>query len=149
MTTKWCSLFLTLSNMKKSRNSCKKLFFFFKIGNIWKKQPIKVFYKKEFLSILHNWKENTCIRPPFLIELQAWNFIKKETPAQVFSCDFYKIFENTFFIKHFQVHVLLFLLERPIFLSFFFLTFLMFSYRSFSSLSFGFCPGYWVINLHN
>ena len=23
---------------------------------------------------------------------QAWNFIKKENPTQVFSCDFYKIF---------------------------------------------------------
>ena len=28
---------------------------------------------------------------------QACNFIKKETVAQVFSCEFYEIFKNTFF----------------------------------------------------
>ena len=27
---------------------------------------------------------------------EAWNFIKKETLAQVFSCEFCKIFKNTF-----------------------------------------------------
>ena len=33
-----------------------------------------------------------------LIKLQpvAWNFIKKETVAQVFSCEFCKIFKNNF-----------------------------------------------------
>ena len=30
----------------------------------------------------------------------AWNFIKKDTPAQVFSCEFYKIFKNIFFTEH-------------------------------------------------
>ena len=30
----------------------------------------------------------------------ADNFIKKETLAQVFSCEFCKIFKNTFFIEH-------------------------------------------------
>ena len=30
--------------------------------------------------------------------LQACNFIKKETVAQVFSCEFCEIFKNTFFI---------------------------------------------------
>ena len=34
----------------------------------------------------------------FLIKLQAlaWNFIKKETPAQVFSCEFCEISESAF-----------------------------------------------------
>ena len=38
----------------------------------------------------------------FVIKLQAeaCNFIKKETVAQVFSCEFYKIFKNTFFTEH-------------------------------------------------
>ena len=27
---------------------------------------------------------------------QDWNFIKEETPAQVFSVDLYEIFKNTF-----------------------------------------------------
>ena len=31
---------------------------------------------------------------------QACNFIKKETLAQVFSCEFCEIFKNTFFIEH-------------------------------------------------
>ena len=30
---------------------------------------------------------------------KACNFIKKETVAQVFSCEFCKIFENTFFTE--------------------------------------------------
>ena len=31
---------------------------------------------------------------------QACNFIKKETLAQVSSCEFYEISKNTFFIEH-------------------------------------------------
>ena len=30
----------------------------------------------------------------------AYNFIKKETPAQVFSCEFCEISKNTFFTEH-------------------------------------------------
>ena len=44
-----------------------------------------------FFKILQNSQENT--RP------QACNFIKKETLAQVFSCEFCKIFKNTFFTE--------------------------------------------------
>ena len=36
----------------------------------------------------------------FLIESQPCNFIKKETLAQVFSCEFCKISKNTFFTEH-------------------------------------------------
>ena len=32
--------------------------------------------------------------------LQAYNFITKENLAQGFSCEFYEIFKNTFFIEH-------------------------------------------------
>ena len=32
--------------------------------------------------------------------VQAWNFIKKETIAQVFSCEFCEIFKKIFFIEH-------------------------------------------------
>ena len=32
-------------------------------------------------------------------DLQACNFIKKETLVQVFSCDFCEIFKNTFFYR--------------------------------------------------
>ena len=50
--------------------------------------------KKEFLKILQNSPENTW---------EAWeacNFIKKETLAQVFSCEFCEISKNTFFTEH-------------------------------------------------
>ena len=33
-------------------------------------------------------------------ESEACNFIKKETLAQVFSCEFCEIFKNTFFTEH-------------------------------------------------
>ena len=35
----------------------------------------------------------------YLTRYQACNFIKKETLAQVFSCEFCKIFKNTFFYR--------------------------------------------------
>ena len=49
-----------------------------------------------FLEILQNLQENNCPRVPFLM---ACNFIKKETLAQVFSCEFCEIL-NTFFTEH-------------------------------------------------
>ena len=52
--------------------------------------------KKVFLEISQNTQENTCARVSFLTKLQACNFIKKETLAQVFSCEFCEIPKNTF-----------------------------------------------------
>ena len=49
------------------------------------------------LEILQNSQENTCARVSFLIKLLACNFIKKETLAQVFSCEFWEISKTTFF----------------------------------------------------
>ena len=51
-----------------------------------------------FLEISQNSQENTCARVSFLIK--ACNFIKKETLAQVFSCEFCKFSKNTFFTEH-------------------------------------------------
>ena len=53
-------------------------------------------------GILENLQENNCARFSFLIKLQAkvCNFIKKETLARVFSCDFCEISKNTFFTEH-------------------------------------------------
>ena len=42
---------------------------------------------------------NTFFRVSFLIKLHACNFIKKETLAQVFSCEFCEFSKNTFFIE--------------------------------------------------
>ena len=58
--------------------------------------------KKVFLEISQNSQENTCARASFLIKLQAevCNFTKKETLAQVFSCEFYEISKSTFSTEH-------------------------------------------------
>ena len=58
-----------------------------------------VLYKKVFLKISINSQENTCARVSFL-KLLACNFIKKETLAQVSSCEFIEIFKNSVFTKH-------------------------------------------------
>ena len=62
------------------------------------KQPPEVFYKKMFLNISQNSQENTCAS--LFFNKVAGNFIKKETLVQVFSCEFSKIFKNTFFTEH-------------------------------------------------
>ena len=46
-----------------------------------------------FSEILQNSQEHTCARVSSLIKLEV---IKKETLAQVFSCEFCKISRNTF-----------------------------------------------------
>ena len=40
-----------------------------------------------------------CGKAKFLHTLGACDFIKKETLAQVFSCEFYEISKNTFFYR--------------------------------------------------
>ena len=47
--------------------------------------------KYVFLKILQNSQENTC---------EAFNFIKRETPTQVFFCIFCDIFKNNLFTEH-------------------------------------------------
>ena len=58
--------------------------------------------KKVFLEISQNSQENTCARVSFLIKLQAsgFNVNKKDTVAQVFSCEFCEISKNAFFREH-------------------------------------------------
>ena len=55
-----------------------------------------------FLEVWQNSEENTCARISFLKKLQAsvYNFIKNETLAQVFSCEFCEIYKNTIFTEH-------------------------------------------------
>ena len=61
-----------------------------------------VLWKNMFLEISQNSQENTSARVSFLIKLQAeaCNFIKKETLAQLFSCDFCEVSKNAFFKEH-------------------------------------------------
>ena len=91
---------------------------FFKFGNVWKKQPLEMFNKKVFLIVLQNWNWR---KVPVLE--QAWNIIKKESPAKEFFCDFCKICLEHLFIEHFRVPVVSLLLETPFFI---FLIYLMF-----------------------
>ena len=56
--------------------------------------------KKIFLENSQNSQENTCARVSFLIKLQACHFIRKQTLAQVFSCEFCEFSKNTFFTEH-------------------------------------------------
>ena len=62
----------------------------------------EVFYKKIISEISQNSQENICARGSILIKLQALNFTKKETLAQVFSCEFCEISRNTSFTEHFR-----------------------------------------------
>ena len=50
-------------------------------------QPPEIFWKKVLLDISQNSQESTSARVSFLIKFQpAYNFIEKETLAQLFSC---------------------------------------------------------------
>ena len=55
-----------------------------------------------FLDISQNSQENTCVRVSLLIALQTWGLqrYQKESLAKVLSCEFCKIFMNTFFTEH-------------------------------------------------
>ena len=61
----------------------------------------EVLCKKMFLKISKNSQENTCAWVSFLIKLQSWGLqlYWKETPAQVFPCEFCEIFKTTFFYR--------------------------------------------------
>ena len=62
--------------------------------NINKSNRPDVFFKKGFLEISQISQESTCARVSFFNKVP--NFIKKETLAQVFSCEFCEILKNTF-----------------------------------------------------
>ena len=57
-----------------------------------------------FLKISQYSHENTCVGVFFnkVASLQACNFIKNETPTQVFSCEYFEIFKNTYFQEHLE-----------------------------------------------
>ena len=58
-------------------------------GTYFQKQPPQVYYKK---CVIKNFAKFTGKHM-----CQACNFIKKETLAEVFSCEFCEIFKNTIF----------------------------------------------------
>ena len=79
------------------RNTRKRQLNVFK-NDITKSVPWRYSIKKLFLEISQNSPDNNCAKTYFLIKLQAsaCAFIKKETLAQVFSCEFWKISKNIF-----------------------------------------------------
>ena len=62
------------------------------------KQLPEVFYKKDVLTSFAKFTAKICAR----LKLQAsvWNFVKKETLTEEFSCEFCEIFKNIFFTEH-------------------------------------------------
>ena len=68
----------------------------------WNAVTTGVLYKNVYLKVSQISQEKTCVRLSCLLKLQAddCNFIKKETLVQVFSCEFFEIFRNTFVTEH-------------------------------------------------
>ena len=77
---------------------CMNLQFYYKgeentsAGSSFSVKEVKCSVKKVFLEISQNSQENSCARV-------VCNFIKKETLARVFSCEFFEISKNTFFYR--------------------------------------------------
>ena len=70
------------------------------MSNVIQRHPPEVFYEKRCSQKFRKIHRKTTVRVSFLMKLQApCNFIKNETLAQVFSCGFCEISENTFFTE--------------------------------------------------
>ena len=83
----------------QSKTAGTEIFLIQRLGsNFTRESHRRYSIKKVFLKISQYSQENTCARVPFLFKLQT--FIKKETVAQGFSREFFKIFKNTFFPEH-------------------------------------------------
>ena len=76
-------IFVYVSSVKIFRKSLNLLVCIFIKKDNQKQQP------GVSLEISQNSQENICARVPILIKLQACNFIKIETLARVFSCEFF------------------------------------------------------------
>ena len=70
---------------------------------IWQKQPPEVFTKKCNLKSFAKFTGKHLFQSLLFNEVagfSACSFIKKETYAQVFPCEFWEIFKSTFFTEH-------------------------------------------------
>ena len=87
---------ITITSSKEGLKVCEYNFFWRKV--LYLEAVVhRCSVKKVFLEISQISQENTCARVSFLIKLQAWDiFIKKETLAQVCSCEIWEISKNTF-----------------------------------------------------
>ena len=85
------SLFIGINNKQMGENC-----FFHDSCPLKQKQPPEVFCEKRCSQKFRKIHRKTPVSPV----PQACNFIKKETLAQVFSCEFCEIFKNTIFTEH-------------------------------------------------
>ena len=87
--------------------------------NVYKTEAVvqRCSVKKLLLKNSHNSQKNTCARISFLIKLQAsaCTFIKKETLAQVFSCEFFENFKNTLWLLLYKKYIFHTISSRKIF----------------------------------
>ena len=62
-----------------------------------------MFYKKGALKNFLIFTEKTPVLFFFLIKLQAFRLYQKETPTQVFSCEYCEIFKSNYFEEHLRM----------------------------------------------
>ena len=79
-------------------------------GKLFQKQPPEMFCKKGVLKSLAIFTGEHLCRRLLLIKLQAC--VRKETPTQVFSCEYCEIFKNTYFEEHLRTAVLYFIISN-------------------------------------
>ena len=77
------------------------MFIFISFDRITRSSNPEMFCKKGVLKNFENLTGNNCAEVSFLLKYrpEAQNFIKKETPTQVFSCEFCKIYKSTLFTE--------------------------------------------------
>ena len=66
----------------------------------YRSSRLEVFCKKGVLKSFVKFTGKHLCQSLFFHKVAGHNFIKKETLAQVFSCEFYEISKNSFFIEH-------------------------------------------------
>ena len=62
--------------------------------------PEVLFYEKNVLQNIEKFTGKQLCQCLFLNKVEACDFVKKETLAQVFACEFCEIFKKTFFMEN-------------------------------------------------
>ena len=102
----WCENSLEVTAFKyilfqKCESKMFIMFIFISFDRITRSSNPEMFCKKGVLKNFENLTGNNCAEVSFLLKYrpEAQNFIKKETPTQVFSCEFCKIYKSTLFTE--------------------------------------------------
>ena len=70
--------------------------FCYQYGNFQNTEAATGGVLKTQIKVSQNSREKTYARISFLVKLKDLGLFKKKTPAQVFSCEIYENFKNTF-----------------------------------------------------